>query len=419
MDASTLPNAPVGGPLASCSQSEFRTHCRTWLAGNLPPAPSFGLPVSAIEIATHEQLAYLRAWQRAAYDAGLVGSDYPARYGGSGRRDCQAIANEEMRAAGAPYLPNIVGLGMAAPTILHHGTEAQKRRYIPGILTGDEIWCQGFSEPGAGSDLANVQATAQRDGDRWVIHGHKVWTSLAQFADWMILLCRTDRGHKYRGLSYFVVPIKTVIGQGVEVRPLIKMTGGTGFNEVLFDGLVVGGDALLDEVGSGWSVAMTTLLHERGGGTLVTPGAGGGLRGDPSQTRGPEGLVELAKTCHRMGRPAADDPMIRDKIVRLLIRERGFLATARRAGHPALQEQPQRLQLQQKLLISELLQDTARLACEIEGMASTLHRTQVGAPPGEWSYKYMNSYGFTIAAGTSEVQRNILGERVLGLAKSK
>ncbi len=419
MGVSTLPHAPVGEPLSSCDDTAFRMHCRTWLAGNLPPPPNFGLPVSAIEIASDEQLTYLRNWQRAAYDAGLVGCDYPACYGGGGRTDCQAIANEELRSAGAPYLPNIVGLGMAAPAIYHHGTEAQKRRFIPGILSADEIWCQGFSEPGAGSDLANVQAFAERRDDRWVIHGHKVWTSLAQFADWMILLARTDRGHKYRGLSYFLVPIAAALGRGVEVRPLIKMTGGLGFNEVLFDGLEVGDDALLDQPGRGWSVAMTTLLHERGGGPLVTPGAGVGLAGDASQTRGPGGLPALARSCVRAGRAAADDPVIRDKIVRLLIRERGFLATEHRAGHPVLQEHPQRLQLQHKLLLSELLQDTARVACEIQGMASTLHRSHPGLVAGEWSHKYMNSYGFTIAAGTSEVQRNILGERVLGLAKSK
>jgi alkylation response protein AidB-like acyl-CoA dehydrogenase len=420
MDGSTLPRDPAPPSGDSGEQAAFRARCRAWLTTNRPAKPGFELPLGPIEIATTEQLEYLRAWQRAAYDAGLVGCDYPAIYGGRGLADCQRVANEEMAAAGVPFLPNIVGLGMAGPAIFHHGTEAQKRRFLPGILAADEIWCQGFSEPGAGSDLANVQTFAERDGGRWIIRGHKVWTSLAQFADWMILLCRTDRGHKYRGLSYFIVPIAAAAGRGVEIRPLIKMTGGTGFNEVLFDGLEVDDGALLGGVGQGWGVAMTTLLHERGAGPLVTPSTGGGIGGDPAQTLGPSGLVDLARGSSRYGRPAAEDPVLRDRIVRLMIRERGLAATKRRAGHEALQDHPERLQLQSKLLLSELLQDAARVACEIQGVTSTLHRADASAPAGgRWPLAYLNSYGFTIAAGTNEIQRNILGERVLGLAKSK
>ncbi|MCA9716306.1 MAG: acyl-CoA dehydrogenase family protein [Myxococcales bacterium] len=404
----------------SPEQAAFRARCRAWLATNIPAKPAFALPLGPIEISSAQQLEHLRAWQRAAYEAGLVGCDYPEAYGGGGRRSCQRVANEELQAAGAPFFPNIVGLGMAGPTIFHHGTEAQKRRYLPPLLSAAEIWCQGFSEPGAGSDLAGVQTFARRDGARWIISGHKVWTSLAQFADWMILLCRTSREHKYAGLSYFIIPIASAIGRGVTVRPLIKMTGGTGFNEVLIDELVVDDDMRLGEVGQGWAVAMTTLLHERGAGTLATPSAGGGIGGDEEDALGASGLPALARASVRAGRPAADDPVMRDKIVQLLIRERALQQTRRRAQHPALCDHPQRLPLQHKLLISELLQDAARVACELGGMASTLHRADPNAPAGgRWPLAYMNSYGFTIAAGTSEVQRNILGERVLGLAKSK
>ncbi len=392
----------------------FRARCRSWLSGNVPATPDFELPLGPIEISTPQQLEHLRAWQRAAYRAGLVGCDYPTEYGGGGRAGFQRIANEEMQAADAPFFPNIVGLGMAGPAIFHHGTEAQKRRYLPPLLSGAEIWCQGFSEPGAGSDLANVQTFARRVGDRWVISGHKVWTSLAQFADWMILLCRTDRGHKHRGLSYFIVPIASARGRGVTVRPLVKMTGGTGFNEVLLDELEVGDDARLDEVGRGWSVAMTTLLHERGAGSLVTPTA----RSSRSEALSPARLIALARACRRGDRAAADDPVLRDRLVQLMIRQRALEQSERRAAVAALTDHPQRLPLQRKLLRSELQQDTARLACELEGMASTLRGSQAPAG-GRWPLAYMNSYGFTIAAGTSEVQRNILGERVLGLAKSK
>jgi alkylation response protein AidB-like acyl-CoA dehydrogenase len=265
-----------------------------------------------------------------------------------------------------------------------------------------------------------VQTFAERDGDRWIIRGHKVWTTLAHFAEWMILLCRTDRGRKYEGLSYFVVPVRERLGRGLEVRPLVKMTGELGFNEVLLDGVEVGDDLRLDEVGRGWQVAMTTLLHERGAGSLVTPMSGGAVGDESAATLGPAALVELAKHSWRAGTRAADDPLLRDEIVRLLVRQRAFAQSQRRATVPALTDHPLRIPLQTKLLRSELLQDTARLACEIEGMASTLHHTDEHAPAGgRWPRAYMNSYGFTIAAGSNEIQRNIIGERVLGLAKSK
>ena len=149
---------------------------------------------------------------------------------------------------------------------LFHARDEVKAELLPKLFSGEEIWCQGFSEPGAGSDLANQQTFAERDGDNWVINGHKVWTSLAHFAEWMILLCRTSKDDKYNGLSYFVVPIKEALGNGVTVRPLIKLTGETGFNEVIFDNLIVDDRYRLDDVGAGWKVAMTTLSHERGAG---------------------------------------------------------------------------------------------------------------------------------------------------------
>jgi alkylation response protein AidB-like acyl-CoA dehydrogenase len=401
-------------------QAEFRAHCRAWLQSNLPPPPAFRMPQGPLEIMTDEQLAYLSAWQKAAYQAGLVGCDYPKAFGGGGRKDCQRIANQEMQSTAAPFLPNVVGLGMAAPTILHHGSDALKKRLLPALFSGEEIWCQGFSEPGAGSDLASVQTFARRDGDQWIINGRKVWTSLAHFATWMILLCRTDKSDKYNGLTYFVAPVKEALGKGVTLRPLIKMTGESGFNEVLIEHLVVDDGFRLDAVGNGWQVAMTTLLHERGAGPLVTPASRGGIDDDPSGAKGATALIELARTCYRAGKPVAEDPVFRDEIMKIVIRQHAFVSSGRRAQVSALTDHPMRLPLQHKLLISELLQDAARLACEIEGIASSLYPGDEHAPAdGRWPLAYMNSYGFTIAAGANEVQRNILGERVLGLAKSK
>jgi hypothetical protein len=311
---------------------------------------------------------------------------------------------------------------MAAPTIFFHAREEKKRQLLPGLLSGEEVWCQGFSEPGAGSDLASVQASAVRQGDKWIINGHKVWTSLAHFADWMIILARTDKSHKYDGLSYFVVPIKSALGKSVTVRPLIKITGETGFNEVLFENLEIEENCLLDEVGRGWQVAMTTLAHERGAGLLVTPRSGGRSQGseDGGMSLGARRLGELAKTCYRNGRAVVDDAVMRDKIMQQIIREEGFKHNGRRAMVTQLCDHPMRLPLQNKLQISEIMQENAALALEIEGMRSSLYKADLNAPDkGHWPLAYMNSFGFTIAAGTSEVQRNILGERVLDLPKSK
>jgi alkylation response protein AidB-like acyl-CoA dehydrogenase len=400
-------------------QAEFRQHCRSWLAANRPADPPVRLPLTALEIMTREQLDYLQAWQKAAYDAGLVGCDYPVEVGGGGRRDCQRIANEEMLAAATPYFPNIIGLGMAAPTVFYHGQPALKARLLPRLFSGEDIWCQGFSEPGAGSDLASVQTFAERRGDKWLINGHKVWTSLAHFAEWMILLLRTDKRHKYDGLSYFVVPIRAALGKGVTVRPLIKMTGETGFNEVIFEDLEVDDSFRLDELGKGWQVAMTTLLHERGAGELQTPRAGG-LKNRGAHNTNVGNLIKLAQEVERDGRPAAEDPLLRDRMMQQLIRQTGLAQNQRRARVPALLDHPMRLALQNKLLASEISQDTAALALEVAGASASLYLGDDNAPAGgQWNLAYMNSYGMTIAAGTSEVQRNILGERVLGMAKSK
>ena len=400
-------------------QAEFRHFCREWLRDNRPGDPPVRLPISPIEIMTPEQMDYLQAWQKSAYDAGLVGCDYPVEVGGGGRSDCQRVANEEMLAARTPFLPNVIGLGMAAPTVFYHAQEPLKRRLLPKLFSGEEIWCQGFSEPGAGSDLASVQTFAERKGDSWVINGHKVWTSLAHFAEWMILLLRTDKSHKYDGLSYFVVPIRAALGEGVTVRPLIKITGETGFNEVIFDNLEVEDGFRLDELGKGWQVAMTTLLHERGAGELQTPRSGG-LKSSATHASTSGNLIELARNTRRDGRPAAADPVVRDRIMQQVIRENGLAENQRRARVPALLDHPMRLQLQNKLLASEIAQDTARLALDVMGASASLYLGDEHAPAGgQWSLAYMNSYGMTIAAGTSEIQRNILGERVLGMPKSK
>ena len=390
---------------------EFREYARRWLEENKPREVPFRLALSPIEITSPEQKDYLQAWQRRCYEARLVGSSYPREYGGWGMSTaCQRIAQQELARARAPFLLNLVALNMAAPTIFHHGDEEQKRRFIPGCLSADEIWCQGFSEPGAGSDLANVQTFCERRGDLWIAHGHKLWTSLGQFAKWMILLARTSKDDKYRGLTYFICPVEGAAG--ITVRPLVKITGEAGFNEVLLEGVAIPDALRLDRVGNGWTVAMTTLLHERG----AAEGAGGSARA--AQLIGQ--LIAHAKRMVRDGDCAADDPVTRDQIMKLTIRAHGIELHARRAGVAALCDHPLRLPLQSKVLASELEQDVARLGTDLAGALGELAALDPRAPEqGHWPLAYMNSYGFTIAAGTSEIQRNILGERVLGLEKSK
>lgn len=392
-------------------QTEFQEYARRWLAENAPPPSPVRLPITPIEVMTVAQLEYLRDWQAKCYAAGLIGSDYPTDFGGGGHQGFQRLANQELARARVPYFVNIVALNMAVPTILEHGTEAQKRKFVPPALSGEEIWCQGFSEPGAGSDMANQQTFAEKQGDDWLVNGHKVWTSLGHFAQWMILIARTSRHHKYDGLTYFLCPIEG--HPGVTVRPLVKMTGESGFNEVLFEDAVIPDAYRLDAVGKGWTVAMTTLTFERG----AAEGAGGG---GASEAPALQRLIALAKDSLRDGARASDDPITRDAIIQQSIIQEGLRQNARRARVPALNEHPMRLPLQQKVIGTEFAQQVARLGVDIAGARSTLYKLDENAPEaGHWPLAYMNSYGHTIAAGSNEIQRNILGERVLGLPKTK
>jgi len=404
-------------------QAEFRAYCREWISNNRPgPPPAERRSKTQAGVMSQAMMDYLTAWQKSAYDAGLVGCDYPKEYGGDGRTDCQRIANQELQRAKTPDFPNNIALQEAAATLLTHASEELKRRFIPGMFSCEEIWCQGFSEPDAGSDVANTQTFAEKKGDTWVINGQKIWTSNAEFADWMILLCRTDRSHKHKGLTYFIVPIKAELGKGVEVRPLIKITGEAGFNEVFFNDLETPDSFRIDEVGKGWAVAITTLMFERdAGGGMVAPTAGSRVSSDESDRDiGDRPIIKLAKKSVRRGKPAADDPVIRDRIMQILVRQIGFAQANRRAGVKGLVDHPMRIPMQVKLVASEIAQDLTALSVDIEGASSTLFIGDKNAPDGgTWPYQYISSYGMTIAQGTSEIQRNQIGERVLGLPKTK
>ena len=233
----------------------------------------------------------------------------------------------------------------------------------------------------------------------------------------MIFLGRHDRSDKHKGLTFFVVPIREAVGKGVEIRPLIKITGDGGFNEVFFTDLEIPDTYRLDEVGKGWQVAMTTLLHERGAGPLVTP-RGGDKVADADMTAYATALISLAKNSSRNGKTAADDPVIRDRIMDLIIRQTAHAQSMRRARVAGLTDHPLRLPQQNKLVRTEIAQDIANLSIDIEGAANTLSVADSLAPAGgQWPLAYLNTFGMLIAAGSSEILRNILGERILGLPK--
>ncbi|HSC73986.1 MAG TPA: acyl-CoA dehydrogenase family protein [Gaiellaceae bacterium] len=359
----------------SPDEAAFRERVRSWLADNLPAEAG-------------------PEWSRRLYDAGFAGLTWPEEYGGRGEPySHQAIALEEFAKAGAPNHMNVIALGMAGPTIMVHGTEEQKRRYLPLMLSAEEVWCQGFSEPGAGSDLSAVRTRVEPNGDGFVVNGQKVWSSLAHLADFCILLGRSDPdSQRHAGLTYVIVDMHAA---GVEVRPLRQITGEAEFNEIFLDDVQVPAENLLGEIGGGWQVAMTTLLHERG--TL-----GFALTGvlDAQVQR----LVALAKE------RAADDPIIRDRVAQEWIELQALkltnyrsLTTLMQTGIPGPEGSGS------KLHWSEQNQRLTKLALEILG----------GEDDGYWGYQQLRSRGNTIEAGTSEILRNIIAERVLGLPRSR
>ena len=336
-------------------------------------------------------------------DAGWVAPHWPAPWGRDADPLTQLVVDEELAAAGVRRPVNPIGIGWAGPTLLHAGTPDQQARYLPGLLSGEEIWCQLFSEPGAGSDLASLTTRAVKDGDSWVVTGQKVWTSLAHVARYGILLARTDPGApKHAGISYFVCPMDR---PGIEVRPLVEMTGEHLFNEVFLDEVRLPADSLVGPEHGGWALAKVTLANER-----VSLSSGGALWG-----RGPstEDLLDVVRK-----RGGVDDPLLRQRLARLwsdaavlrLIRLRTLTSAVR--GSPPGPEASVR-----KLLADEHGQQVMALAKDLTGAGGMLSEAGPMGGPDEWgwSYGFLFAPALTIGGGTTQVQRNILAERVLGL----
>ena len=388
------------------AELEFRDELRAWLQANVPA----DWEKHRTEDEMRERFEFLRAWQKKVYQAGWAGISWPKEYGGRGATLMeQVIFTEEMARAAAPPLANVLGLSLIGPTIIAFGTDAQKKRFLANILSADEIWCQGFSEPNAGSDLANVRTDARLDGAHYVINGQKVWNSYGWAADWCALLTRSDANStKHQGLTYILVDMKS---PGVEVRPLRQMTGESEFCEIFFHDVRVPTGNVLGKVGDGWNVAIGTLAHER-----ATLGAGVQI----TLKRQFDRLAALSHSTMRNGKPAAEDPVIRQKLGQcytdieiMRLNQMRAISRINQKGVPG----PEGSVL--KVFWTELNQRFQQIATELLGPYATLTKGDAHAiDEGQWAYSFLRARGNTIEAGTSEVQRNIIGHFVLGLPKS-
>lgn len=390
----------------------FREEVKQWFGKNTPPPPDFILPDSFMEVGTDAQFHYLRDWQQKVYQAGYLGMSWPAEYGGGGKPLMhQNIVDAEMARLKVPFMINTIGLNWAGPLILHSGTEEQKQAYIKKILSAEEIWCQGFSEPDHGSDLGNAQTRAVKDGDEYIINGSKIWTSLGDYAAHMILLARTDPDakSKHAGLSFFLSPMRS---PGIETRPIKKLTGEYGFCQTFFNDARIPADCLIGKEGEGWQVAMTTLAFERGA-------VGGQAGGQSSIAIEVAEVVELARHVQREGKPAIEDPLVRDQLVQFLMEERSLRLNFARTRVPALtSERPMSIPMSGKLMASEFRRRLCRFAVSLQGSNANLYMGDNDViDRGRWQRSYFNAFSATIGGGTSQIQKNILGERVLGLPK--
>jgi alkylation response protein AidB-like acyl-CoA dehydrogenase len=388
-------------------QQAFRREVRAWLAAHVP-AELKGRAFAASRVG-RGQVEPLRRWQRELHAAGYVGIDWPREYGGRGASIMeQVMLYEEMSRAEAPPPINRSGLSMLGPTLMTHGTPAQRERHLAKILTAEEIWCQGFSEPNAGSDLANLQTRAVLDGDHYVINGQKVWTSMAHVAEWGFFLVRTNAdGPKHKGITFILLDMKT---PGISIRPLTQITGEAEFTEVFLENVRVPAANVVGKVNEGWAVAITTLAYERDVLTMIR---------HINLRTALERLVALAKRTKKNGHTAADDPVLRQKIAALAIAERCLQLNGYRSLTRILKGQaPGPEGSTAKLFWSQVDQELAEVATEVIGPYSQIAAPSEWAPDeGQWEFYCLLARGSGIRAGTSEILRNILGERVLGLPK--
>jgi alkylation response protein AidB-like acyl-CoA dehydrogenase len=376
-------------------QEEFREEVRSWLRENVPASlPSPG---------TREGFDAHREWERTLSRAGYGAIRWPEEYGGRGADPVhQAIFEEEYLLAGGPERVTVVGQNLLGPTLMEHGTDEQRARWLPGILSANVIWSQGFSEPEAGSDLAGIRTRAVRDRDVWVVDGQKIWTSYGTFADWIFALVRTDPdADRHRGITFLAIEMST---DGVEARPIVQADGHAGFAEVFITDVCVPVINVIGEVNAGWSVAMTTLAAERD--SPAAPAA-----------RYLHDIRQLARGARSRG--VDDDPIVRDALARLLVRAEAYRAhTFRTLSKLSRGESLGSDASVTKLLWSELERDVYETGRDVLGpYAETVGPAGPMEDPRGWNSSYWFARAATIYAGTSEIQRNIVAERVLGLPK--
>ena len=389
-------------------QETLRAEVRAWLEVNMPKDWVRRLTLSS-DVPRPEAYAAMRAWQKKLAEQRYVGLTWPKEYGGRGLTFMEElIVHEEMALAKAPPIINILGVGMAGPTILAYGTDEQKERYVAKILSCEEIWCQGYSEPNAGSDLASLETRAVKDGEYWVINGQKVWTSLAHIADWMMLLARTDpTAPRHKGITYFLLDMHA---PGVTVKPLKQITGDAEFNEVFFENVRVHESQVLGGVNNGWAVGLTTLMYER-----LALGFGIQVRLRIAL----DSLIDMARRVEKHGRTLTQDRVIRQKIAQLWIDTESLKYTGARAITKLLRgEMPGPEASAGKMMWVETHQRLQELAMELQGPYSQLvGGSDAAIDGGIWQYTFLRSRANSIEGGTTEIQRNIIGERVLGLPK--
>jgi alkylation response protein AidB-like acyl-CoA dehydrogenase len=394
------------------SQAEFRAQVAAWLRDNRPADPGFLLPQTFMEVGSERVLEFLRKWQHKVWSAGYLGMAWPKEYGGQGMsRDFQRIADEEMKRLQVPICFNVIGLGWAGPLIIDNGSDYEKEKYLKGILNAEDIWCQGFSEPNHGSDLGSIQTRAQRDGDDYLINGSKIWTTMGNYAKYMILLARTDpqAERRYNGLSFFLAPMQV---DGITTQPIQKITGEYGFTETFFSDARIPANCIMGEEGQGWRIAMQTLQYERG----AEAGAAGGIS---ILSIVMDDLLRMAAEIEREGQPLLQDPVTRDNLIKFMIEEKALQLSEKRIEIAALcRDYPNSIALSGKLRGTEFFRRMRQYALTLQGAQGALYvgdEDSIGG--GFWQRAYLNNFSTTICGGTSQVQANIVGEHVLGLPK--
>ena len=383
------------------AKAAFRAEARAWLEKNARPRTSMTPTISGEDL-TAEVVKQSQAWQKKKAEAGWACITWPKEYGGRGATPIQnAIWGQEQAKFETPPDVFSIGIGMCGPTILTHGTPEQKQRWIPKLITGEEIWCQLFSEPSAGSDLAGLRTSAVQQGDEWIVNGQKIWTSGAQICEWGILVVRTDPTvAKHAGLTFFVVNMRS---PGIEIRPITQINRGQGFNEVFFTDVRIPDDQRISGVGNGWAVSITTLMNER-----MSIGSGMGVGAI-------EDLVGFMDELEIDGRPAREDRQVRERIAEFVVKARGLKYTSLRTLSALSQgKTPGPEASMSKLVGAVLQQHAASFAMEMAGTSSAL-RGEAAPAAAAWQERYLSLPGLRIAGGTDEILRNIIAERVLGL----